>query len=137
MCLHQYQNTALCIDCGRGRQNITWAASQPVGAWHPTVGYPVTTPPDTRAKPTPAETGWRWACIDCAANDNAMSHTHAHLALTMHRAYACPLMTGLGDKEIRLRLERRRPLSVLYPTETPWMHLNPQGRPVTSKQGQP
>lgn len=31
--------TALCIECGRAVQGIDWPAAQPIGQWHPTVGY--------------------------------------------------------------------------------------------------
>lgn len=41
MSTEECQLSARCIDCGRDAAGIDWAASDMIGKWHPTVGYPL------------------------------------------------------------------------------------------------
>jgi hypothetical protein len=114
--------TGQCLDCARTTAGITWPSSQPLGDWHPTVGYPRPLPPGE--KPPHHETGWAWACTRCRAQGQATNNQHAIAMGRIHDTYACPLQPGITPGETLLRIARRAALSRLNPHTTPWMHYH-------------
>lgn len=63
----------------------------------------------------------QWACIDCHMTGVAIDYAHALAVISAHNAYACPYRAA-SDTDLTHRLQRRKPLSELYPAEVPWMH---------------
>lgn len=82
-----YTGICRCLGCARTHHNMTWASGEPIGEWHPTVGYQLPTPPRPPHTPQP-HTEWQWACLQCAeigpaynaqdALNREAIHTHNH-----------------------------------------------------------
>lgn len=81
-----YTGQCRCLECARYAADIDWASGQPLGEWHPTVGYERPHTPQKQKTPNP-QIEWQWGCIDCQQTGPAHSADHA---TTLFRTHQCP-----------------------------------------------
>jgi len=138
----EHVHDAACLDCARERSGCDWTPQEPIGEWHPTVGYPREIPllPAAPVRESP----WRWACVRCRMNGPADNAEHAIALGRTHDAYACPATTPrrpeprppVSSREARdraehpdeyaLRVGRRADLTRRYPDQAPaWTGIRP------------
>lgn len=120
-----YQGDSRCLGCAQTHAGVIHSSGQPIGEWHPAVGYP-TTRNVTPRKPenTKQEIAtWAWGCIECQETGTALNPDHATAMHKTHIGYSCPRARGISILEMKHRLERRAALTRLWPQTTPPMHL--------------
>lgn len=117
----QFYGECRCLTCARTHQGITWGSGEPIGTWHPALGYPTQhTPPTPKTENTQHEYGnWNWACIYCLEQGTALNAKHATAMHQIHLSYACPNDPGITPTERNLRQQRRAAHTHLYPQTTP------------------
>lgn len=133
-----FTGDSMCLECRRSAEGIDWESQDPIGEWHPAVGYPRPIQwhePSVARTPT-GGTEWHWACVNCRMNGPAESADHAAHLSRMHETYACPASVrpkpvrkpATADEAIRmaaapdeytLRVARRADLTRRYPEQAP------------------
>ena len=121
-----YTGPSRCLGCARTHADVPFGSGVPEGSWYPVRASQ--TPQNARPTQTPTPTierasPWAWACLECRMTGTATNPDHAIAMHKMHVGYACPCAPNLTILEVKVRLQRRQPLTDLYPADVPQMYL--------------
>lgn len=136
-----FTGESMCLGCRRAAEGIDWESQDPIGEWHPTVGYPRPIEWLSADEKPAARVGreFRWACVNCRMNGPAENADHADALIRIHDTYACPatvpqravretiapfhteeyIRRAESPDEYALRVARRADLTRNYPEQAP------------------